>query len=251
MRSLYIIGLLLFSNYVFAQNTSGFVKDAVTRLPIANAQVITVYGIALTNSFGQFNIAKLKLGEKIAVRIMGYETAELTISNATLTDSIYFYLQQSIFQLNEVSIKTNRNYKLDSLKLRKEFANIFAYKAPGFTNMFVNVNPDYRPPLALVRPNSTASIINFNVLKAFSLLGQKKKSTVKLKQTLLKDEEINYVSRSFSKEKIASVTPLKGDSLILFMNQYRPDISTIKKMTGYELIQYIKRCYAKFIKPEN
>lgn len=251
MRPLFIIGLLFLSNYVFAQSINGFVKDAVTRLPIASAQVITVYGVTQTNSLGQFSIAKLKVGEKIAVRIMGYETTELTIDNTTPIDSIHFYLQQSIFQLKEVMIKTSRNYKLDSLNLRKDFAAVYAYKAPGFANMFVNVDPNYRPPLALVKPNSTASIINFNVLKAFSLLGKKRKSTVKLKQTLLKDEESNYVDHSFSKEIVTSVTSLKGDSLINFMNQYRPAISTLKKMTGYELIQYIKNSYAAFIKPKD
>lgn len=249
MRIFLLLVCLLLSNQLLAQNLKGFVKDAASRLPIPNAQVITATTTTLTNDIGKFNLTSVRIGEKIAIRILGYETLEVTISNQLLIDSARIYLRQSVFTLNEVAIRTNRNYKNDSLRLRKEYAEVFAYKPPDFTAMFIKVDPSYRSPFANINPNSTASILKFNVLSALSLLGKKNKSTAKFKSILTKDEEANYVDHLFTKEKIEELTQLKGDDLVTFMNKYRPSILELRKMTAYELVQYIKKSYIEFIKP--
>jgi len=249
MKILLLFICLLFSHQLLAQNLSGIVKDATTRLPIQNAQIITSSATVLTDQTGKFNVASISIGSKIAIRILGYETLELIVSNQMLTDSARIYLKQSVFTLKEVAIQTKRNYKNDSLRLRKEYAAVFAYKPPDFTDMFIKVDPSYRSPFANINPNSTASILKFNVLSAFSLFGKKNKSTAKFKSLLVKDEEANYVDQLFSKEKVQELTKLEGNDLADFMNKYRPSILDLKKMTGYEMVQYIKKSYAEFSKP--
>lgn len=97
--------------------------------------------------------------------------------------------------------------------------------------------------------NSTASIVSVNLLSLVSLLSKKSNDpTSKLQQTLLKDEETAYVDRMFSKQKITTLTSLKGDSLLDFMDDYRPTIKQAKEMTDYEMMLYIKKSYAEFIK---
>ena len=61
------------------------------------------------------------------------------------------------------------------------------------------------------------------------------------------DEENTYVDRTFSKQRITELTNLKGDSLLNFMDDYRPTISQAKKMTDYDMVIYIKKSYADFI----
>lgn len=249
MRIFLLLTFLFFSNQVLAQQLKGFVKDAKTRVLIQNAKIITARTTTLTNEAGKFNLTNVAAGDKIAVRIFGYETQELTISNQMLADSARIYLHQSIFLLNEVAIQTKRNYKNDSLRLRKEYAAVFAYKPPDFTDMFIKVDPSYRSPFANINPNSTASILKFNALSAFRLFGKKNKTTSKFKSILERDEETNYVDHLFSKEKVQEITQLEGEDLVKFMNKYRPSILELKKMTGYELVQYIKKSYAAYIKP--
>lgn len=247
MKPYLLFLIVLIANRSFAQTVNGTVLDAYTKAPIPNAQIITPTSLSLTNNVGKFKLTNIKAGDKFAVRIMGYETREfITSSN---TDSLHILLKQSILQLNEVMVKTKRNYKNDSLRLRQEFAAVFDYKPPDFTDMFIKVDPSYRSPFANINPNSTASIIKFDVLSAFSLIGNKKNTTSKLKATLLKAEETNYVDHLFSKEKVADLTKLRGDSLVSFMNRYRPSMIALKKMTGYELLQYIKTSHIEFIKP--
>ncbi|MBY0543255.1 MAG: carboxypeptidase-like regulatory domain-containing protein [Sphingobacteriaceae bacterium] len=246
MRLYLLLLLILFANPLNAQTINGTVLDALTKMPISNAQIITPISTSLTNNAGKFELTNIKIGDKFAIRILGYETSEFTINN--VTDSLRIFLKQNIFQLNEVMVKTKRNYRNDSLRLRKEYAAVFAYKPPNLTDMFIKVDPSYRSPFANINPNSTASIIKFNALSAFSLFGKKKNANSKLKTILLKTEETNYVDHLFSEEKVADITKLKGDSLVNFMNTYRPSILALKKMTGYELIKYIKTSYVEFIK---
>jgi len=225
------------------------VKDSSSHLPINNVQVISTNETVLTDINGKFNLSKGKAEDRISFRIMGYETHEIILPNQPSKDSLQVYLKAATIDLKEITIRTNRNYKLDSLTLRKEFSNVFNYKGPAVKDMFVTIDPNYKPPLALVKPASTASIVSVNVLQVFSLFGKKKVQTTKLKQILLKDEEANYVDQVFSKTKIQLVTLLKGDSLQTFMQRYRPSAIEARKMSGYLMELYIKKSYAEFIKP--
>lgn len=250
MKPLLILFLLL-SFKLNAQTLSGTVSDSASRLPISNVQVISKKATVLTNEFGKFSLENTAVGDKISFRIMGYETQELVVKKELLNATINIKLIIKSIDLREVNIKTNRNYKKDSLALRKEYAAVFAYKAPDFTDMFVKVDPSYRSPHANINPNSTASILKFNALSAFSFFNKKKNLTSKLKQTLLKDEELNFVDSRFSKAKVESLTSLKGDSLITFMQHYRPSYLAIKQMNDYQIILHIKKSYAEFIKPKD
>ncbi len=249
MKQLLFLGSLILSTPLFAQNISGYVKDNSSHLPIANVQVIAVNETIVTGANGKFNLIKSKVGDRISFRIMGYETHEITLPNQSSKDTLQVYLKATAIELKQITIRTNRNYKLDSLTLRKEFSNVFNYKGPTVKDMFVAIDPNYKPPLALVKPASTASIVTINVLQVFSLFGKKKAQTTKLKQTLLKDEEANYVDQIFSKTKIQSITSLKGDSLQTFIQRYRPSITEARKMNDYLMELYIKKNYIEFIKP--
>jgi hypothetical protein len=244
-----IFALLIgYSAAVYAQDLKGVVKDVNSRLPIANAKIITSKVTILTNSEGKFTVGNFKPGDFIAIRIMGYVTTEVTVDK--LGDTLRIYLKQDPIALQEILIKGKRNYKLDSLNLRKEYASAFAYKGPSFTDMFIEKGGrknDYVP--SFTNPRSTASLVSLNLFQVASLFGKKKVQNTRLKQTLIRAEQLNYVDEVFSKDKVQSLTGLKEEeALIKFMNLYRPSIVTLKKMTSYELTVYIKKCYEEFLK---
>ncbi|RZK55510.1 MAG: carboxypeptidase-like regulatory domain-containing protein [Pedobacter sp.] len=242
--------LILFSFYlpnVFAQKLSGFVKDAVSQTAIPNAQVHTVKNTVITDAQGRFELTDVKAGDKFSIRIMGYEIKELTVV-AVNPAPITIYLNFDEVSLNTVVISTKRDYKKDSADIRSQFASVFAYKPPSFTDMFINVDPSYRSPHANINTNSTASILKFNALSAFKLFGKKNKQTSKAKQMLLNDEVDKAIENRFSKEFVTSIVPLREKDLLEFMDKYRPKLDELKQMNGYELVSYIKKSYAKFIK---
>jgi len=168
-------------------------------------------------------------------------------------DSIHLQIPQisrSIL-LDEVTINSFNYYKGDSLRLRKEFASIFNSKTPRFKDFFITKNPDNKDPVPYYKAtSSTASIVSLDVLSFIGLLGKNKTSRSKLQQTLLDKENADYLDRIFSQQKIQQLTGLKNDSLLFFMQKYRPNLSDAQKMTAYELLMYIKKSYAEYCKPD-
>jgi hypothetical protein len=149
--------------------------------------------------------------------------------------------------LKEVTIKGIRNYHLDSLNRRKEYASIFDLKSPRFNDIFISKSTN--APLTYSRfQNSTSSLAGINVFSIINLLSRNKTPASKLQKVLLKEEANNYVDRKFSAERIQAITAMKGDSLQIFMNRYRPAVDQAKQMTDYELMMYIKKSHEEFIK---
>ena len=79
LKCLKLIFIVMISGSIslFGQEVKGVVKDANSRKPIANAQIITSKSTILTNDNGEFVLKDLKLGSLLAVRIMGYVTTEI------------------------------------------------------------------------------------------------------------------------------------------------------------------------------
>lgn len=241
--------LFLFATASFAQNLNGQVKDDATKLGINVVQVIHKDKTVVTNLSGQFSIAGIKSGDRISFRVMGYETREIVVGSEHFKSPFVVYLKSAPIELYTVNIRAPRNYLKDSLMLRKEYASVFNYKGATLSDMFVNVNPEEKFPLALMRPANTSSLIKVNVLQIMNLLGKKKSQTSKLKSTLLADEAANYVNQRFSKNKVQTITALQGDSLNLFLQRFRPTADEMRRMNDYQLSIYIKDKFAEFVKP--
>ncbi len=108
MKLFFVLLFTLFPTRVVAQKVNGTVLDAFTRIPISNVQIITINNTSLTDNFGNFELNHFNAGDKFAVRIMGYETTEIVFNGKI--DTILIYLKQTAIVLNEVMIKTVRNY---------------------------------------------------------------------------------------------------------------------------------------------
>ena len=242
-----LLMLLLFPLGVLAQNITGTVIDKNTNRPIAYATVSSSKYIVSTAADGIFHINVFP-GDSIKVTCIGYQTFNMGISISTFS-ALIIYLQQTSILLQYVTVKTKHDPKIDSIRLRKQFAEVFNYQQMKFKDMFITVDPyKYVPYNYIDAPNSTAQIININLLSVIGYLERNKTQTTKLQRVLLKDEETEYVDRRFSKEKITELIKLKGDSLTDYMADYRPELKQMKKMSEYELIVYIRKSYVDFIK---
>lgn len=253
MRLILLILLVYFSNQLYAQQVTGLVVDETTKTPIINATVRSSSYTTFTTATGRFSLNNVHFGDTITISHMGYESYYFAYTNSSISETLLILLKVSPIALREVTIKGIRNYTQDSLNRRKEFASVFAHKAPKFKDIFINrstnTSAHYYP-----FQNSTATLVSVNLLSVIGLLTKNKTPVSKLQEKLLKEEEYNYVDHVFSKQKVQALTSLKGDSLQNFMNEYRPSIEKAKQMTDYQLLLYIKKSYGEFIKtykPEN
>lgn len=247
MRLFLLIFFISLSNLVFSQHLTGLVIDEATKKPIRNARVVTSSNDTYTTSTGSFILSNFQSGDTITVSHQGYEVYRIQHSNRSITDTLIILLKNSSIVLEEVRINGIRNYRMDSLNKRKEYAHFFDYKAPKLKDIFITKSPNGSTQYSPFQ-NSTSSLVSVNLLSVFALLSKNKAPTSKIQKQLIKDEEYNYVNNRFSKEKVQSLTALKGDSLQNFMNEYRPSIQEVKQMTDYQLILYIKKSHETFNK---
>lgn len=247
MRLFILLFLVLLTNQVFSQNLTGVVIDEATRKPINNARVATSSNATYTTSTGSFILINFHNGDTVTVSHLGYETYHIKHSQRSKIDTLLILLKSSSIGLDEVRINGIRNYTLDSISKRKEYAAFYAYNAPKFKDIFITKSPNVSTQYSPFQ-NSTSSLVGINLLSVIGLLSKNNAPVSKMQKKLLKDEEYSYVDHVFSIEKVQSVTSLKGDSLQNFMNSYRPSIKELKQMTDYQLILYIRKSYDTFNK---
>jgi len=242
--------LLLLNAGAYGQRLTGMLMSELTRIPLAHATVSAGNNTAQSDAYGIFSIS-IANTDSIRINCAGFSYYAFKPVIKNKADTLVIYLSPSSFSLKEVNIRSTRNTKADSLRNRKEFSNVFAYKGKHLSDAMVTIDPYVDIPYDYITArNSTASIVGFDVLKLVSLL-TKKDQTTHLQKIMIQDEADNYVDHQFSKQKVVAITNLKGDSLQTFMIRYRPGIAQAKKMNDYEMITYIKKCYTEFVAPPN
>lgn len=240
---------MLFCSSLYAQRLSGIVLDKNTLLPVPHTTISTLKQSVFTSLLGKFTIANLRKGDTIRVTCVGYKSHYLVFSQP-VSDTIRIYLERSVTPLNSVVIIGKRPSNTDSIRLRKEFAPVFAYKGTTFKDVFIPNSTNILPYNDFITStNNMTKLLSVNLLSVFDWLGKNKTPTSKLQQTLLRDEQSNYVDQVFSRPKVSELTHLKGDSLQTFMDKYRPSSAVAHTMNDYELMLYVKKCYAEFVKP--
>ena len=248
-RLLITIFLILFCSSLYAQRLSGIVLDRNTLLPIPHTTVSTSKQSVFTSALGQFTITNLRKGDTIRVTCVGYKYHYMVFSQP-VSDTIRIYLEQAVTPLNSVVIIGKRPSNTDSIRLRKEYAPVFNHKDATIKDAFITRSPDvYHPNDYITSTNNFTTLLSVNLLSVLDLLNKNNAPVTKLQKMLIRDEQSNYVDQVFSNQKVTELTKLKGDSLQTFMDKYRPSIVDARSMSDYEVMIYIKKCYAEFVKP--
>lgn len=182
---------------------------------------------------------------KPIVLILFLFSSNLLLAQELKTDTALTLPELKPITLSNVTIKGFRNYKLDSLNRRKDFASVFAYKAPGLKDIFMTRSPGISQLYSPFQ-NSPSNLVSVNLLAVVGLLNRNNTPVSRLQKKLLQDEAQGYVDRIFSMEKVQSLTTLSGDSLRMFMDKYRPTAEQVKEMTAYDLMVYIKKSGDEF-----
>jgi RNase P protein component len=249
IKGLCTIFFLLIANVCLSQKTSGTILDSENKMPICHANISKGKAVTFSDLQGTFTLAALKEHDTLLISKDGFRTRAVILREQQTGGDLVIYLSRIAVALKEVQIRAKERYKQDSLRIRKDFSNVFNYKPPRITDAFISRSAEnrfggFRDP----NSNSTASIVNLDVLQIVGMFAQRRNSISKLQKIMLQQEQNKSVDQSFSKLRISTITALTGDSLLMFMNQYRPSPMEIQSMTDYELLLYIKRSYKKFIK---
>jgi len=231
MRGLLTLLLISACLSSFGQSISGIVVDKKTEQPLTGAWVTTSKANVITGIQGEFNINAAKTGDTLRIKMQGYKLYVLPLNLAN-SKNIRIGLEAAIIELNEVHVTAKRDRIKDSLNNRKMFAKEFNSSAPKLKDMIAPSGGNVG-----LLPMVGITIVPSQFIRA---LTYKHSREYKFKKVLIRDEQNRYIDSRFSESLVSTITNLKGDSLLNFMDRYRPGIDQIKKMSDYDIRVYIK-----------
>lgn len=182
-----------------------------------------------SDSGGNFMIPG-KAGDKLIISGIGYYNDTIIVTSFLIDSGCMVNLRERIKVLPTLTVTGNWNkYQLDSIKRQEDYRNIYK-KAPA---KFAGSHT----------PENGAGI-SFSPITYFS---KKAKQTRQFKKRQGKNELEYYIDFRFSKEYVCGLTRLKGDSLITFMNKYRPTYLFCRKASAEDMLLYINKCLKIFL----
>jgi hypothetical protein len=214
---------------------SGIVTDKKTGRPIIGAWITSSKATTISGIQGEFAINTAK-NDTVKVKMQGYKLYVWPV-NPSANKNIQIVLEEAIIELNVVHVTAKRDRVKDSLNNRKMFAKEFNVAPPKLKDIIVASSSPGPIPIAGV------TIVPSQLIRA---LTYKHSREYKFKQVLIRDEQNRYIDSRFSERLVTELTGLKGDSLLDFMDKYRPGIEKVKTMSDYDIRVYINASAPKF-----
>jgi hypothetical protein len=203
---------------------SGTVYDNSQKYTMAGVSVLTTSGLGTsTDSTGQYRI-RMGLDDSVYFSYLGKSTLRFPAREINPNQPFNMALSISIDTLPAAFVRGN-NYFLDSLSTRKDYAGVFGYGTPYFSN----VKTTGRGGMGVG--------LNLDVL----LNGAESRRMEAFQDRLKWEEEQNFVDHRFSKAIVRHVTGLETPALDTFMVLYRPTKEFITGCeTEYQYYHYIR-----------
>lgn len=226
-----VILVLLGSEKTAAQyKVRGYVYDSSRNYPLEAVSVISTSGKGtVTNADGFYEI---NVSEKDSVwfSYLGKPTVKFAVSKIPNPLEFDISLHVNVTVLKEVKVRP-RNYKLDSIRNRQDYAKVFNYKKPT------------------LRPTITSGGVGFDLDEIINMFRVKRNRSMEaFKQRLLEEEREKFIDHRFNKALVRRLTQLDGQELDSFMRTFRPSYYFTKLAGDYEFQYYIKEALYRFRK---
>ena len=215
----------------------GTVYDSSRNYPLEAVSVLSTSGAGtMTDKDGFYEITVL---EKDSIWFSYLNKPTIKFPVASILNQLAFdiSLQVSIPTLHEVKIRP-RNYRLDSIRNRQDYAKIFNYQKPGLRT----VTPQY------------GAGMGFDLQEVINIFRfRRNRSMLSFQQRLILEEQEKFIDHRFNKALVRRLTLLESPELDSFMALYRPSYTFTKTAGDYDFQYYIKTAFFRFrhgIRPE-
>ncbi len=221
---------MLFTKVQAQYKIQGSVYDSSRTYPLEAVSVLTTSGRGtITNVNGFYQI---EAGEQDSIYFsyLGKPTQKFPVAKITAPAQFDLALRVPVSVLKEVKVAP-RNYKLDSIQNRKDYAKAFEFRRPNIES------------ITSMGPMGAGIDIN-ELIRLFQF--RKNKSTMRFQQRLLQQEQDKAIDNRFSKGLVVRLTGLTGDEQQRFMLLFRPDYEFAMYASDYEFGEYIMAAFEKF-----
>lgn len=222
--------LLLSANLNAQYKIRGTVYDSSRNYPLELVTVMSTAGHGtMTNNFGEYEI-EVSEKDSIWFSYLNKPTMKFPVLKILNPAGFDISLQVSVPELKEVKIRP-RDYKLDSIRNREEYAKVFNYKKPGLSPSVNNMGVGF----------DLNEIINMFRFK-------KNRSMLSFQKRLLMEEREKAIQHRFSKGLVRRLTGLSGNELDSFMHVFKPSYWFTQSSSDYDFQLYIKDAHNRFIR---
>ena len=235
---LLFILLFLWPKKVTAQyfKLKGTVYDSTKTYPLSSVSVLSTSGKGtITDVFGRYEI-DVKETDSVWFSYLNKPTIKYSI--ARIFDSQQFDIALHIYipVLKEVVIK-RRNYKLDSLQNRLDYAGAFNWE---------------KPKLKATVGTGLGSSVGFDLQEIIRMFQfRKNKSMGAFRDRLLQQERDKFIDYRYNKALVLRLTGLTGEERDSFMLRYRPDYEYCLMIGEYDFQAWIKKCFEVYNHEKN
>lgn len=213
-------------------------QDVLTGKVYKTETDVTLAGVTVTNLNSKKAVATAidgsyritaEVGDKVSFYYIGFKADTVLVVGAILRNGYDVYLMNQIVMMENVNVSAD--YKADSLE-RAEYNRHIYLRETRITGGHT--------------PQAGVGI----VLSPFSYFSREKKDIRKMKKRLKQQEKDYYIDAKFPAAWVSRVTGLKGDSLSLFMYQFRPDYKFARKTDQPGMLLYVNEKYKEFTNPK-
>lgn len=210
---------------------SGRVYDISKYRPLEAVSVLTSSGYGtITDSVGNFSII-VSENDSIWFSYLNKPTPKYAVRTIANPANFEISLHVNATELKEVRIMP-KNYRLDSIANRQEYAKAFDFQKPGIGSSLG------------VGPNGGVGLDLDEFINMFRF--RRNRRMLAFQERLVQEEQDRYIDYRFSRALIIRLTRLHGKDLDSFVQHYRPSLEFIQNSTDYELQDYIKKCFSHF-----
>ncbi len=208
----------------------GTVYDSSRNFPMEAVTVLSTSGKGtMTNSEGHYEI-EVEETDSIWFSYLNKPTRKFPVLKIINPFEFDISLQVNVPLLKEVKIRP-RNYKLDSMQNRLDYARIFNYQ---------------KPKLKVVTPQYGVGA-GFDLDEIINMFRfRRNRSMAAFQKRLLLEEQDKAIDHRFNKALVRRLTLLEGKQLDSFMRVFRPSYTFTKLSGDYEFQQYIKTSLYRF-----
>lgn len=207
----------------------GTVYDSTRTFPLISVSVLTTSGKGtVTDIFGNYEI-DVKETDSIWFSYLNKPTIKYPVSKVFDASRFDIALHINIPVLKEIIVRP-RDYKLDSIQNRVDYAKAFNWKKPGLSP---SVNSDGGVGFDLEE-----------IIRIFQF--RKNRSAASFKERLLAEEREKFIDHRFSKALVLRLTGLVGAERDSFMTLCRPTYEMCLYTSDYDFQFYIRKCFEAY-----
>ncbi len=232
---IFCLPVLSHSQSSFSLN--GTVYDYFSKKPL---DAVTVYTSAgkhtITDSAGKYLIM-VQTNDSVWFSYFSKQTMKYPVDTITNLLNFEVALYVDVAWLPEIKVY-NKDYRLDSIQNRKDYAKYFNYKKPG-------LKLSSSSPSSYIPGSVTVGIDLDELINMFRF--KRNRQLASLQERLLQQEQDKYINHRFTKLFVRQLTQLEAPELDTFMMICRPKYNALLTLNDIELGYYIQQCYKDYI----